>query len=276
MRTRCQTSIPALAVVALPFVAVAQEPPGVPLWEIGAVGVAVRQQAYPGAAEHVNRGLALPYLIYRGRYFRADRDGAGLRAIVTPDVELDVGVAAAFGSRSSAIEARRGMPDIGTLVEFGPRLKWHLGAGPGQGRLRAEFPVRGVFDLNDHLAHKGMAFEPRLIFERSAAGGWSYSTSLGAVWGDRRLADTFYGVAPVDATAGRPAHVAQSGLIAWRLSASFSRHLSRDVRLFGFARADTVAGAANVSSPLVQRKAGVSVGLGLTYTWMRSGSQVAD
>ena len=38
------------------------------------------------------------------------------------------------------------MPDLGTLVEFGPRVKWNLGSGPGNGRWRAELAVRGVFD----------------------------------------------------------------------------------------------------------------------------------
>jgi outer membrane protein len=268
--------IAAITAFAMPSIAWAQDPVGQPLWEIGVGGLAVSQQAYPGAAANVNRGLVLPFLIYRGEYLRADRGGAGIRALKTSDFELDVGVAAEFGSSSNAVEARQGMPDLGTLVEFGPRLKWHIGAGPGGGRLRLDLPVRGVFDLSDHLARKGLAFEPELIFERRALGGWSYRTGIGALWGDRHLSDTFYGVAPVYANSGRPAYVADSGLIAWRLSASFSRSLSPDLRLFGFAHADTVAGAANESSPLVQRTNGLSVGMALTYTWMRSDSRAAD
>lgn len=276
MRSLYQKSMFAVAVATAAAPSLAQESAALPLWEIGAVGVAVSQQAYPGASGRVNRGLALPFLIYRGEFLRADRGGAGIRTLKTPTFEVDVGVAGSFGASSDDIAARRGMPDLGTLVEFGPRLKWHLGEGPGKGRFRAEFPLRGVFDLNDRLAHKGMAFEPELIFERRAEGGWSYSTSIGAVWGNKRLADTFYGVAPVYATPGRTAYVADSGLIAWRLSASLSRQLSPDLRLFGFARADSIAGAANVSSPLVQQKTGASVGLGLTYTWKQSESRAAD
>ena len=282
MRRLCQKSLFAIAVTiavataAAPSIADEQRASGLPLWEIGAVGLAVSQQAYPGAAQRVNRGLALPYLIYRGEILRADRGGAGIRALKTPTFEIDIGVAASFGSNTNDVEVRRGMPELGTRVEFGPRLKWHLGAGPGNGRLRAEFPLRSVFDLNDGLAHKGVAFEPRLILEGRAPGGWNYSTSIGALWGNRRLADTFYGVAPVYATAGRAAYVADSGLVAWRLSAEFSRPLSSDLRLFTFARVDSVAGAANEDSPLVQRKAGASVGLGLAYTWRRSTRGAAD
>jgi outer membrane scaffolding protein for murein synthesis (MipA/OmpV family) len=51
---------------------------------------------------------------------------------------------------------------------------------------------------------------------------------------------------------------------------AFSRSLARDWNLFGFARLDTVAGAANESSPLVRRTTGATVGLGVAYTWLRS------
>lgn len=100
-----------------------------PLWELGAFGVGVSQQAYPGSDQQVSRGLVLPYLVYRGRFLRADRETAGLRAIKTPSFELDVGVAGSFGAKSDDIKARSGMPDLGTLVEFGPRLRWNIGGG---------------------------------------------------------------------------------------------------------------------------------------------------
>ena len=280
MHRSCQ---PSLGAVALAFAAVvtpswlrAEDAGALALWEIGAVGVAVWQQAYPGAAEHVSRALALPFLIYRGKFLRADRDGVGIRAVKTPAIEVDIGVAGAFGSNADEVRIRRGMPDLGTLVEFGPRLKWNIGRGPGNGRLRLELPLRGVFDLNEQLAFRGLAFEPELIFERVALGGWSYRSGVGAVLGNQRLADTLYGVAAPYATAARPAYGADTGLINWRLSASASHDMSPDLRLFGFARLDSVAGAANQSSPLVQRTSGTSIGLGLTYTWQRSQSRAAD
>lgn len=268
----------AAVLLAAPTAGQAQEqaPALLPLWEIGGVGLAMSQQAYPGASQNVSRGLALPYLIYRGKYLRADRESVGLRAFSTPQFELDVGFAAAFGSRSDEVDARRGMPDLGTLVEFGPRLKWHLGQGPANGRLRAEFALRGVFDLDDGLSHKGISFEPRLIYEWRGSGGWSYGTNVGAVMGNRRLADTYYGVAPAYALPGRPAYAAESGLINWRLGLNVSRDMTPNLRLFGFAWFDSVAGAANRASPLVQRTAGASVGVGLTYTFARSATLVRD
>lgn len=88
-----------------------------PLWELGAAAFGVSQQAYPGAEDRERRALALPYLIYRGPLLRADRGNVGLRALKTERFELDIGFAGAFGSDSKDSDARRGLPDLGTLVE---------------------------------------------------------------------------------------------------------------------------------------------------------------
>ena len=251
-------------------------PEAQPLWEVGGFALGVSQQAYPGSDQRVQRALALPFFIYRGEFLRADRETVGLRAFKTPEFELDIGFAGAFGSSANDIEARRGMRDLGTLVELGPRLKWNLGAGPGKGRWRAEFPLRAVFDLDDKAAHRGYSFEPKLVFERQAQAGWAYSASVSAIVADQKLASTFYEVAPAEATAQRASYAAKSGLVAWRLSTSASRSLSPDWRLFGFVRMDSLAGAANEASPLVRQQSGASVGVGLVYTWLRSAERARD
>ena len=278
IRLGVRAAVPLLA-LGLAAPAQAQTRPAaadLPLWEFGAGAFAVSQQAYPGASEQVQRGLALPFLIYRGEYLRADRDTVGLRAINQPGYELDIGFAGAFGSRADDSEARRGMPELGTLVEFGPRLKWHLGTVSGDGRLRAEFALRGVFDLDDKFRNKGISFEPRLVWEQRGVGNWRYGASAGALFGNRKLADTFYSVAPADALPGRPAYSAEGGLIAWRLGVSASHEVTPDLRLFVFGRLDSVAGAANRASPLVQETTGGSVGVGLAYTFARSSRRASD
>jgi MipA family protein len=265
-----RTFLGAIAAMYCLSAATAQQNSEAPLWELGGFGFAVSQQAYPGSDQQVQRGLVLPYFIYRGQYLRADQGTAGLRAIKTDNFELDIGVAGSFGSGSDKIEARKGMPTLGTLVEFGPRLKWNLGEGPGKGRWSAQLPLRGVFDLSDGGEYRGLAFEPELVFSRRSSNGWAYSTSVGAIIADRKLADTYYGVATSFATANRPAYAAKSGLVAWRLGVSASRSITPDWRFFSFVRLDSVAGAANENSPLVKQKNGASVGIGVSYTWLRS------
>ncbi|MBU3737997.1 MAG: MipA/OmpV family protein [Rhodoferax sp.] len=249
---------------------------GLPLWEIGLAGAALSQPAYPGAADRAQRLLGAPYLVYRGETLRVDRGSAGLRAIRTPNFELDVGFSGSLGSRAEDVAARRGMADLGTLVEFGPRLKWNLGPADGPTRWRLELPARGVFDLSNGLAQRGIAIEPEWLLEHRTAGGLRTSAGLGVVWGNQRLADTFYRVDAGEATADRSAYAARPGLMAWRLSASVSQQLAPGLRLFGYGRLDSLTGAANRDSPLVQRASGLTVGLALAYTWKQSTERASD
>lgn len=64
--------------------------------------------------------------------------------------------------------------------------------------------------------------------------------------------------------------------MAWRLAASMSREIGPDWRVFGYARLNTVQGAANEASPLVRQRGGASAGLGLAYTWKRSARPAQD
>lgn len=251
-------------------------PPTDPLWEVGGVAFGLTQQAWPGASEDVRRAIALPYVLYRGPWLRIDRGAFGLRAVKKSDFELDIGFSGSLGSSAKDTVARRGMPELGTLVEFGPRGRWDLGAAPGGGQWRLELPLRGVFDVTERFASRGVALEPELQWNHPGIAGWRLTASAGALLGDRQLTGTFYDVAPAYATALRPAYEAKAGLIAWRLGVSASHRLTRDWRVFGFGRLDSVAGAANADSPLVSRTTGYSAGIGLQWTWMRSERAAAD
>jgi outer membrane protein len=271
-----QTIFPAralacIAVCATASGAMAQSaPPAQPLWELGVAAAAVSQQAYPGSDHQVRRALALPYVIYRGSIFRADQDGVQVRALKSGPFELDVGVHGTLGSNSSDIEARRGMPDLGTLVEAGPRIKWKIGAAPGGGRWEAELPLRGVFDLSDGLAAKGMTFEPELRYARRSESGWAYNTKVGLRYGNRKINETLYGVTAAQATAIRPAYTARAGLVDTYVGLTASRKMSDDWRFVTSLRVDTVSGAANASSPLVRQKTGSTLWVGVVYTGWRS------
>lgn len=275
----------AAALAALPSPAArAQDEPargssasGPPLWEAGVFGGVATQPAYPGADENVDRALVLPWVVYRGPLLRIDRGALTVRALRTPRTELDVGFALSLGSNASDVQARRGLPDLGTLVEFGPRLKINLGELDGdRPAWRLDLPLRGVFDASDGLRHRGYAFEPQLVYETRRDGGWGLQASAGLVFGDRELNDTFYGVAPPFATASRPAYEARAGLIGSRAGLALSRRVGQDLRLFVFARVDSVAGGANDASPLVRRETGATAGVGLAWTLARSQRRGSD
>ena len=241
-----------------------------PLWEAGVFGFAVSQPAYPGAAERTQRAFGLPFLIYRGQYLRVDENTVGVRAVKTPTTELDIGFAGSFGARSTDVAIRSGMPSLGTLFEFGPRLKVNLPAPLPGSRLRVDLPLRVVLDVSDSFRGRGLSFEPELDFSLRTAGGSRLGAKAGMILGDRKLNDYLYGVAPQYANASRPAYAGQAGLIATRLGLSTATSLGKDWEVFTFARYDSVRGAANGASPLVRKSGGASVGIGLAWTFCRS------
>lgn len=245
--------------------------PAQPLWELGVAGGVVSTPSYPGADDRETRGLALPLVIYRGKVFRADQSGIGARLFRTDTAELDVGLAASLPARSDDVAARAGMPDLGGLAEFGPRLKLRLARFDAQSGLRAELPLRAVIEVRSGLRHQGYTFEPRLVYERrSADGKWLFDTHVAAVVGDGKINRYFYEVRPEYATATRPAYGADAGLILVRAGVFAARVVNPDLRVYGFLRAENYGIGSNKDSPLHLRNNGLSAGFGLSWTIKRS------
>jgi outer membrane protein len=257
--------------LALAFMLPAAAQQTLPLWEAGVVGGALSTPAYPGASDRSSRALALPFLIYRGEVLRSDASGIGARLLHTDRVEFDVGLAASLPARSDAVAARAGMPDLGLLVEFGPRVKVLLANPTPTSRLRLELPLRAVMELHGGVRRQGTTFEPRLVWDtRESASRWSHDASIGLVFGDRAVNRYLYEVEPRYATPERPAYQASAGLMLLRVGLSGSYKINDDVRLFGFVRQESYAGAANRDSPLMKKSSGASIGAGFAWTIGRS------
>jgi outer membrane scaffolding protein for murein synthesis (MipA/OmpV family) len=258
--------------LALPLLACAQESEqtGQPLWEAGLIGAALSSPAYPASNQRHQRALALPFFVYRGEVLRADRNGVGARLLHTDRVEFDIGFAASLPASSNDIELRQGMPDLGTLIEFGPRLKVNLAEPATDQRVTFELPLRAVLEFNAGVRQVGYALEPKLAYEWQQKGDWRLKGAFSLVLGDQQLNRYFYEVPSAYATANRPAYDAQAGLIGSRIGIDGIKRLGPDVNLFAYARYDWHDGAANRASPLFAQSQGSSVGLAIAWTFSRS------
>lgn len=271
MNTFSKTACAACLIVSATAHAQSGPERNLPLWELGFGGAALSTPSYPGADERESRVLAFPNIVYRGRVLRADRSGINARLFSSDRAELDVGFAGALPSDSDDVDERAGMPDLGPLVEFGPRLKVRLADLGDKRRLRLELPLRAVIEARGGLHGRGYTFEPRLAYEMAGERRvWTLETNLSVVLGDRRINRHFYEVAPQYATAARPAYTADSGLLLTRLGLFGSRRLDEDVRVFGYLRYESYKGSANRDSPLHVKDSGVSGGVGVMWTFKRS------
>lgn len=248
-----------------------------PLWEAGVAGFGLTGPAYPGADDDVGRALALPWFIYRGPVWRATGGTLGARVAKNAFAEFDIGFSGALRASSDDVKVREGMPDLGFLLEFGPRAKLNLARPSQDSVVRLELPLRGVFELNSGVHYQGLAFEPKLTYDkRDLGGGWGVSGSLGLIYGDQTFNQYLYGVSSQYATSSRSAYTAKAGLITPRTQLTLSYKLNEDVRMFAFSRTDFAGKGANSSSPLHLQDRGTSVGLGLIWTLGRSSQMVND
>ena len=255
------------ALAGAPWSAAAAEP----LWEVGAFGGLATTPAYPGSVDNSRRGLLLPFFIYRGKVMRVDQSGIGARLVNKERFEFDVGLAGSLPAKSDDVAARVGMPDLGSLVELGPRAKVTLAQLSPSSRLRLDIPLRAVLELRSGVRAQGYTFEPKLVYElRCPEGRWSFDANVGMVVGDRKVNQYFYEVRPEFARADRPAYAADAGLMLVRAGVSGSRMINPDLRVFGFVRQESYASAANRDSPLMKQSNGSSVGMGFAWTIKRS------
>jgi MipA family protein len=91
-----------------------------PLWELG-IGVAgLSLPDYRGSDQSSAYLLPLPYVVYRGTFLKADRDGTRALLLDSQRVKVDVSVAASTPARSRDNLARQGMPNLPGTFEVGP------------------------------------------------------------------------------------------------------------------------------------------------------------
>lgn len=245
----------------------AQESSGAPpLWEIGAFAGAMASPAYPASADRSQNAIVLPFFIYRGEILRADQSGIGARLLHTDRYTVDVGVSGSLPASSNGIALRHDMPDLSTLVEVGPRIKYDVAdIAPGQ-RIYVEVPLRAVLELHSGIQSQGYAIEPKIHYEIHRHADWNFRASAGAYYGDQQLNQYFYGVPAFYATTDRPAYEAQAGWISTRVSLDLSKHLGPDLRVFAYVRHDDYTVSSNRSSPLFAQSSGNTFGMALTWT----------
>jgi len=254
-------------------------PPDVkPLWELGFGAGALYGPDYPSSSERHTRGLALPYIAYRGDILRIG-DGQSARAVAfeSDRVELDLSFAAAFDADSDDNELRRGMPDLDYMFQLGPQLKLDLAerrfADESLGLLSLHLQARGVFssDLNS-IDHHGYVLEPMLRYRHY---GWldpklDATISLKPVWATRELHEYFFDVPARFATVQRPLYEARSGYFGTGLNFYASYRFSDKLNAFFGIQTTSHHGSANRDSPLYEKDLSVSFGAGFVLLMFAS------
>src|SRR5208282_2019766 len=114
-----------------------------PLWEAG-LGLGVFSfPAYRGSDKVENYVLPVPYLDYRGDFFKADRNGVRGDFFDSDRLEISISAAASPPTRSDDVPLREGMPDLKATAELGPEADLRLWRSENRKRvLSFRVPIR--------------------------------------------------------------------------------------------------------------------------------------
>lgn len=253
-----------------------------PLWELGLGGGAVVQPHYPASSEYQTRGLGLPYVVYRGDILRIG-DGGGARAIAAEsgNYELSLSLDAAFDADSENNKLRDGMPDLDFIFEVGPQLIFHLQkfqfSDTSRSEIQLALQARAAFSTDfGRLDHHGYVFEPMLRYRHY---GFFHpqleaTISLKPLWATRDVHGYFYDVANEFATVNRDTYRARGGYFGTGLNISGTWHISDKARMFLGIQTTYHHGAANINSPLFEKKFNAGLGVGLIWSLVESKRKV--
>jgi outer membrane scaffolding protein for murein synthesis (MipA/OmpV family) len=246
-----------------------------PLWEFGLGVGAIGFEDYRGSDTSHAYPLPVPYLVYNGRFLKADRDGVRGTLFNQDRIELNLSFNLTTPVRND--HERYGMPDLKSTVELGPALNVHLWRD-AERRVKFDLrmPLRAAFTVQSSPKAIGWTFTPEFaldIADPFGYGGWNLGLLSGPLFADRRYQQYFYSVAPQYATASRPAYTADAGYAGTQFLTAVSKRYPR-FWVGAYARYDTLNGATFADSPLVERKSYWSAGFGFAWMLKRSSQMV--
>lgn len=268
-----KTTAALVLAVVLTAVPVAPAHADQPLWELGVGAGALRLPHYRGADQSRSWLLPVPYAVYRGDFLKADRDGARAVLLDSERVDIDLSTDLSPPTRSRDNNARRGMPDLASLLEFGPSLNLMIARGPAS-KLHLRLPLRAGWTLEGGSRQTGFSAAPHLNLDLRVQ-GWNLGLQAGVLWGDRKRHAYFYEVEPVYASATRSAYRATSGYAGWDATVALSRR-SGNTWTGAFLKIDRLDGARFVDSPLVRSQGNWSAGFAMAWVLKTSDTRVPD
>lgn len=238
-----------------------------PLWELGLGAGVLSLPDYRGSDRTRSYLVPVPYVVYRGQYLKADRDGVRGVLFDNEFFELNLSLGASLPVNSNDNEARRGLPNLRPTLELGPSLDIKLIKTRGL-KLDLRLPVRAAVTLESQPRFVGWTAAPNLSLDLAdVAGqrGWNLGLQTGPLASDRKNHAFFYAVRPTEATASRAAYDAPGGYSGTQFLATLSKRYP-SFWVGGFLRYDNLSGASFEDSPLVRRKSYAAAGL--VFSWI--------
>lgn len=239
-----------------------------PLWELGLGVGALAFPDYRGSDETSVYPVPIPYVVYRGTFLKADRDGVRGELFNRDVAEFNISLNGTIPVNSEDNAARTGMPDLDPTIEVGTSLNVHLWRTADRAiELDLMLPIRAPITLESSPQAIGWVFSPRINLDIDDLGGeegWSFGIGVGAMYAARRYHEYFYDVAPRYATAQRPAYEADGGYSGLYAVTALSKRFPK-YWVGAYLRYEALSGAEFEDSPLMRTTDYLAGGVGIAW-----------
>lgn len=230
------------------------------------LGVGVFTLSYPdylGSKSTQLLTAPFPHIRYRGEFLTIDEDGINGKLFGVNGLRLDLSVSGSLPANSEDSKAREGMPDLDFTGEIGPNLVYNM-YEHGVALLEFEFPVRAVLSTDlSSIRYRGIVSTPQLKYSLNYS-KIEWTLRSGAMFGNKRYHNYFYGVTEEYVTPTRAQYNANSGYSGWRNRIGMTYQKGS---LWGgaFFSHFSLNNAVFEDSPLVETKSAVYMGLSMAY-----------
>ncbi len=253
---RLKFSLGSLLLVALGNICHAQEESN-KKWELGLGIGAVSGPDYRGSDEYRTFISPIPYVVYRGKIIRTDRDGVRGNFLRTDQYEFTFSASASITPDADKNELREDMPELGSTLELGPSFNINLTGDNFAHGWHAQIPWRAVFALGaDESGYIGSVFQPQLVY-RTKLGDWALNYRAGIMFASDDYHDYYYNVEQEYVTETRAYFNADGGYSGWNNQIALSRSFNTNginTRLALFVRYDNISGTDFTNSALVKTR----------------------
>jgi len=243
-----------------------------PLYELGVVGGYGYVPDYPASNQGRMRYLLFPIFRYRGLRFRSDEeDSARARIFLHPHYGIDLNATGSFPAYSQDNKARKGMPDLDWMGEFGPRIYFFLHRSD-KFWWRLFFPARFGYSTDfSSITERGMVFAQsmnfRYFFDDTKFNSITFAVTRS--YATEKFQDYYFEVAEKFSNAQRPAYKATGGYLSTSAGLAFI-HEKNQIGLYAGLGMSSFKGAANSGSPLHKADYTYGAFVGFSYFFYES------
>ncbi len=253
MNLRCLLRLSAALLLIASAATHAQDTPN-KKWELGLGVGAVAGPDYRGSDEYRSFISPIPYIVYRGKIIRTDRDGIRGNFLRTDQYEFTFSASAAITPDADQNELRNGMPELGSTLELGPSFNINLTGEDFSRGWHLQIPWRAVFAIGaDESGYIGSILQPQFVY-RNRLNKWAFTYRAGVTYASEAYHDYYYSVDPQYVTASRSYFNAAGGYSGWNNHMALSRSFNYSgikTRLALFIRYDNISSTDFNESSLV-------------------------